>query len=70
MKCPLFKDWNAADSGVFYYTNSDCLKEECAWWDTAHETCAVIALNQTFVAVGNVLSKLTDVVHCDVQLRR
>ena len=60
MKCPLFfRPSVATKEGSKWYV-ADCLKEECAWWDPAHECCAVIALNETFVAVGNVIGALVD----------
>ena len=59
MKCPILikvtKKWFRPP----IYEPMECLKEECAWWDEAHECCATIALNQTMVAIGNVLGSAT-----------
>jgi len=70
MKCPLmssgFQEYY--EEGQQY--NQDCLKEECAWWDEAHECCAMIALNQTFVAVGNVIGQFVDKMPHEEQFRK
>ncbi len=70
MKCPLFC-MNDTRVQLGEETEiGDCLKEECAWWDEAHECCAIIALNQTFVAVGNVIGRAVDKMPHEGQFRK
>ena len=70
MKCPLFCIGNYSVENIKRSPNFDCLKEECAWWDLAHMCCAMIALNQTFVAVGNVVGRIADRKSINVQVAK
>jgi len=41
MKCPLLTiGWSAARGGDRVYP-TDCLKEECAWWDKVNACCTM-----------------------------
>ncbi|MBA7677098.1 hypothetical protein ES703_85346 [subsurface metagenome] len=52
MKCPLIRAEGYFDNKEWQVITTDCLKEECAWWDPANNCCAV----RTIVSV---LSRLT-----------
>lgn len=70
MKCPLLHHKERNPDIFPCEVFEDCFEEECSWWDLAHECCAVIALNQTFVAIGNVLGMTADYTSIKVKLAR
>ena len=70
MKCPLMhyqeRNHNVFPCEVF----EDCFEEECAWWDETVDRCSMVALSQTFIAIGNVLGKIADRKSINVQIAR
>lgn len=44
MKCPIISAGVAADPNIGAYSGTDCLKEECAWWDSNNERCSVLVM--------------------------
>ncbi len=44
MKCPLLNAEVRGEEKHAISTYSDCLKEECAWWDKAGVCCSVLRL--------------------------
>jgi len=52
MKCPLLcKELTPAEvEGSVFVT--DCLKEECAWWDSTNSICALLQLSKSLYYMG------------------
>lgn len=44
MKCPLPSFYRSYPSGDVAAEPKDCLKEECAWWDTAYQGCSILSV--------------------------
>jgi len=60
MKCPKFhaaliNDWQRCRDG-----DDDCLKEECAWWVKASESCAMEAIPRIIGYVGGELKAIKE----------
>jgi len=60
MKCPLriFVVRCGEETGLGYMP--DCLKEECAWWVKASESCAMEAIPRIIGYVGGTIKELKD----------
>jgi len=56
MKCPLLSISVTRKDRIEGYQELDCLKKECAWWDSAMEICGIHAL----VCILGVLSRSVD----------
>ncbi len=58
MKCALImSEWTSTPTSESFEPR-ECLKAECGQYDQVNECCAPVALNQTMVAIGNVLGAL------------
>ena len=44
MKCPLYISFATLVGRGMAMTSTDCLKEECGWWDRDQEGCSVHAI--------------------------
>lgn len=44
MKCPLIFGNYMVRKGFIKSPDTDCLKEECAWWDNKLKLCSITAL--------------------------
>lgn len=60
MKCPLFTMECLNLNGTFDGKGADCLKEECAWWDSAYEMCVVRSLARLLDGVLMDLNQIRD----------
>jgi len=60
MKCPLFATFDKRTQMGEESDHSECLQEECAWWDQVYGLCTVLALSPIFTAMGHVLGRIHD----------
>lgn len=44
MKCPLQNHLDTTKPGELTFSVSDCLEEECAWWEQTISECSISAL--------------------------
>ena len=58
MKCPLFcqgmTERDLKDPSI----TTDCLEEECAWWDMIDKSCVIFRQSRTLLAIENRLAEL------------
>ena len=64
MKCPLRHGFDVNLIGKTGAVTQDCLKEECAWWSSEADACAVMITAGNLaglVAIGDtILEKIPD----------
>ena len=60
MKCPLFVMSYMLKVGEAPTHQADCLKEECAWWDTAYELCVLRSIARLLDGVLMDLNQIRD----------
>ena len=60
MKCPLLKGEIKLEDADVTMDFIDCLKEECAWWVKASESCAMEAIPRIIGYVGSELKTIKD----------
>ena len=69
MICPLFNRVKLPYTETFEYIVGDCLKEECAWWVKASESCAMEAIPRVIGYVGSTLKELGEKMPQDERTR-
>ena len=70
MKCPLIAiAWGnlAKNQPVIY---PDCLKEECAWWNSELEACSVVSLELELASLVEVLTAIGSKMPHEEQFRK
>ena len=60
MKCPLLTLTAYLRPEINVVTGVDCLKEECAWWVKASESCAMEAIPRVIGYVGSELRTINE----------
>ena len=60
MKCPLLVMGQLSNEIPVVASNSDCLKEKCAWWSPLDDCCAIRDLPGLLMAMGNAFGKIAD----------
>jgi len=60
MKCPLSNFGLHPSTVGEILSPADCLKEECAWWVKASESCAMEAIPRIIGYVGGTIKELKD----------
>ena len=60
MKCPLIMAARASQFFTRKSPETDCIREECAWYDETVECCALVALVRVKTATGAVLGRIAD----------
>ena len=60
MKCPLLVSIFTHKGLKTQHTDTDCLKEECAWWDNGDECCAILGLEEYIKVISINFSELVD----------
>ncbi len=70
MKCPLFAHENYDKEDFPMLLHEDCLKEECAWWLKASESCAMEAIPRVIGYVGSTLKELGEKMPHEGQFRK
>jgi len=58
MKCPLTQAEDYWDGKEWQVILSDCLKEECAWWDRQTDMCIWLCQGR---ALALILTRLTEI---------
>lgn len=53
MKCPLFVLGRIVSPGPTRPQETDCIKEECAWWEPNDGQCSVRVLAQFIAGMGS-----------------
>jgi len=56
MKCPLLNPRVYTTDSGHTITKGDCLKEECAWWNSHSNQCCLMS-------IGLVLNYMADYIH-------
>ena len=70
MKCPLlFIHWKTSKHTAFS-TVSDCLKEECAWWDKDGSQCSQLAKMKVLVNIESCLELIVNKMPHEGQFRK
>ena len=60
MKCPpRFKELIEVDEDLKYH-GADCIKEECAWWDTKSNGCSIYLISRSLMAIADILIDLKE----------
>ena len=70
MKCPLSNYVMERESGEDEVLLSDCLKEECAWWDKEAESCAMPTISARLGTVCDDLCEIIAKMPHEEQFRR
>ncbi len=70
MKCPLFVMGQLANTIPAVGSNSDCLKEECAWWEANDGQCSVKVIAQFIAGIGMNIKDIRDKMPHEEQFRR
>ncbi|MBA7560963.1 hypothetical protein ES708_02597 [subsurface metagenome] len=60
MKCPLFMIHILQEPGKVDLAKVDCIKEECAWWVEASESCAMEAIPRIIGFLGSELKTIKE----------
>ena len=60
MLCPLFRVTKTTKDGEVEWHLSDCLKEECAWWNETQGMCAVKDLAQQLGYISSDLTQISE----------
>jgi len=58
MKCPLFRMAELIKRDRVSQGDTECLKEECAWWDAPLQICGFRTIGCTLEVISMVLEKL------------
>jgi len=58
MKCPMLTMYAATSDYPESYQDRDCLKEECAWWDSTNNNCAVLQLSKSIYYAGTHIAQM------------
>ena len=70
MKCPLFvmvASRVERSRGIAYI---ECIKEECAWWDSDNSRCAVLSLYVEVDTLTNLFGEMTRKMPHEGQFRK
>ncbi|GAI84299.1 unnamed protein product [marine sediment metagenome] len=70
MKCPLIKKVVFQELPTINLVEGDCLKEECAWWVKASQSCAMEAIPRVIGFVGSELKGIREKMPLEEQFRR
>ena len=70
MKCPLITQALMSKRYDSSFTGDNCLKEECAWWVKASESCAMEAIPRIIGFVGNELKDIKNNMPHEGQFRK
>lgn len=60
MKCPLFIGSRKFLGEDIMHLDTDCLKEECAWWHHGLNCCEVMVFTSALEALADVAEELKD----------
>ena len=60
MKCPLLMLAQRAHGGSHTLPLTNCLKEECAWWVEASQSCAMEAIPRIIAYLGSELKTIKE----------
>jgi len=69
MKCPLQNRLVSFTPGKYSYEIGDCRPEDCAWWDTENEQCALCTLASAGWLLNKELLELTEKMPKEFQFR-
>jgi len=70
MKCPLFRLANISSEFDSEWSGDDCLKEECAWWDSEGNQCMWRSLVSAIVLSQSVLMTIEEKMPHEKQFRK
>jgi len=70
MKCPVLQIGVIAGQPIAKKSDSDCLKEECAWWSEEHSQCDPTGLLPWLIHIESRLSDLVDKMPHEEQFRK
>ena len=70
MKCPLMPDKDYSIQLEKHLNGGDCLKEECAWWNSELEACVLVSLDFDLISLIGALTAIGDKMPHEEQFRR
>ena len=70
MKCPLLCIGYMAGQPTAEIGETNCLKEECAWWDKLSESCCLHRIMVSLEALAGEASKIANKMPHEEQFRR
>jgi len=70
MKCPIAwsEDYDGEDKIIL--PRADCLKEECAWWDSERSKCALLTLTRQLENLSMIAEDIRDKMPHEEQFRK
>lgn len=60
MKCPRTFQIEITEDDQIKLVGADCIKEECAWWVKASQSCAMEAIPRVIGFLGSVQKTIID----------
>ena len=60
MKCPLLQYYEDVEDYADRYVISDCLKEECAWWNANAGACSVYLISRNLMGIFDIGADIKD----------
>ena len=70
MKCPLLREQYRETKEEEICEWADCLKEECAWWDSEVKLCTVLSLRLSIDSLVEFLGNIKDKMPHEEQFRK
>jgi hypothetical protein len=65
MKCPLLTDKNYSAQLERPLRDGDCIRDDCAWWDTNRDCCRIVSieenLQESTINLGNIAKELRQI---------
>jgi len=58
MKCPVRARLFVRGADTHIESTMDCLKEECAWWNSQEEECALITVGKTLSILADHIANI------------
>ncbi len=70
MKCPLREVPKFDEEGEAHFEQADCLKKECAWWESPDLGCAFLLISLRLGTICEVLTELVKKMPHEEQFRK
>ena len=61
MKCPIFYTGWLDHESKDAKEHTNCLKEECAWWDEDFEMCSAKQTSRRLRSIANILDEMREI---------
>jgi len=70
MKCPVLRHAEMSSGTPYLTEGSDCLKEECAWWDGRFSQCIIFTSAEALYNLRNDIKDIKDKMPHEGQFRK